>query len=176
MREVGKYGEEDARKYAAQIVRTRALDRVAFPATHGALQAVSIEALHKRRILHRDIKPDNLFLNSRHDVVLGDFGLCRTFGRSTAEQPWREAGVRAWTLPEDRPGSEQAPRGKDEAKKICGTPRYIAPEVYGLDTDGWYSYEADVFSFGVILYELLHGKVRLLWHIGVSMTLRVMVG
>ncbi|KAI1792232.1 kinase-like protein [Ganoderma leucocontextum] len=140
MREVGKYEEEEARQYVAQI-------------------AISIEALHKRRILHRDIKPDNLFLNSRHDVVLGDFGLCRTFGRSTAEQPWREAGVRAWMLPEDRPGHEQTPRTKDEAKKICGTPRYIAPEVYGVDSDGRYSYEADIFSFGVILYELLHGKL-----------------
>ncbi|PIL27131.1 transporter [Ganoderma sinense ZZ0214-1] len=140
MREVGRYEEDEARQYAAQI-------------------AISIEALHKRRILHRDIKPDNLFLNSRHDVVLGDFGLCRTFGRSTAEQPWREAGVRAWTLPEDRPGSDYTLRTKDEAKKICGTPRYIAPEVYGLDSDGWYSYEADIFSFGVILYELLHGKL-----------------
>ncbi|KAM5543864.1 hypothetical protein V8D89_002481 [Ganoderma adspersum] len=140
MREVGKYEEEEARQCAAQI-------------------AVSIEALHKRRILHRDIKPDNLFLNSRHDVVLGDFGLCRTFGRSTAEQPWREAGVRAWMLPEDRPGSDHTLQTKDEAKKICGTPRYIAPEVYGLDSDGWYSYEADIFSFGVILYELLHGKL-----------------
>ncbi len=169
---MGKYEEDEARHYAAQIVRIRISSHTAL-AAHHKVQAISIEALHKRRILHRDIKPDNLFLNSRHDVVLGDFGLCRTFGRSTAEQPWREAGVRAWTLPEDRPGSEQAPRTKDEAKKICGTPRYIAPEVYGLDSDGWYSYEADIFSFGVILYELLHGKVRLSWQTGRVRTLRV---
>ena len=69
-------------------------------------------------------------------------------------------------LPEDRPNSDHGPWTKDEAKKICGTPRYIAPEVYGLDSDGWYSYEADIFSFGVILYELLHGKVRVWRHHG----------
>ncbi|EJF61590.1 kinase-like protein [Dichomitus squalens LYAD-421 SS1] len=140
MREVGKYGEEKARRYAVQI-------------------AVSVEALHKQRILHRDLKPDNLFLNSRHDIILGDFGLCRIFGRSIAEQPWRGAGVRAWMLPEDHPSQKQRMGGADKAKRVCGTPRYIAPEVYGLESDGWYSYSADIFSFGVILYELLHGKL-----------------
>ena len=118
-----------------------------------------MEELHRRRILHRDLKPDNFFLNSRRDVILGDFGLCRIFGRSIAEQPWRGAGVRVWMLPEDYPGRKQKAGGVDRTKQVCGTPRYIAPEVYGLESDGWYSYAADIFSFGVILYEMLHGQV-----------------
>lgn len=42
-------------------------------------------------------------------------------------------------------------------KTVCGTPNYIAPEILN-ENDGGYSHEADIWSFGVILYTLLYGK------------------
>jgi eukaryotic-like serine/threonine-protein kinase len=89
----------------------------------------ALEAIHSRGIIHRDLKPSNIFLTP-HGVKLLDFGLARPH--------LAEAHV---TL--TQPGT------------IVGTPRYMAPEMFGPDAVGP---AADLFALGSILFEMLTGK------------------
>jgi eukaryotic-like serine/threonine-protein kinase len=85
---------------------------------------------HARRIVHRDVKPANILLSRQGLVKVGDFGVARLAEGST-----------------DGHGPQ--------APTIVGTPRYMAPEQgRGLPT----SPATDVYSVGVVLYEMLAGK------------------
>lgn len=85
---------------------------------------------HKQDILHRDIKPSNVLIATNDDIYLADFGLARM----------AQAGDS--TLSTD---------------SIMGTPQYISPEqaMGNKDLDEG----TDIYSFGVMLYELVVGKV-----------------
>ena len=87
-----------------------------------------VKHIHSKKIIHRDLKLGNLFLGKSLELKIGDFGLAARVGY---------AGERK--------------------KTVCGTPNYIAPEVLNSKTFG-HSYEADVWSIGVILYTILIGK------------------
>ncbi len=88
----------------------------------------ALKYMHGHRIIHRDLKLGNIFLNSSLEVKIGDFGL-------------------ATQLAYD-----------DERKKtICGTPNYIAPEVLQGGEAG-HSYQVDIWSLGVVLYTWIYGK------------------
>eukprot|EP01059_Diplonema_ambulator_P013341 TRINITY_DN23883_c0_g1_i1.p1 TRINITY_DN23883_c0_g1~~TRINITY_DN23883_c0_g1_i1.p1 ORF type:complete len:591 (+),score=154.08 TRINITY_DN23883_c0_g1_i1:111-1775(+) len=84
----------------------------------------AIHFLHSGRVLHRDLKPDNIFLTGRSDkptVKVGDFGLVRQLSPQSA------------------------------ARTVCGTYPYMAPEIL---SDEPYGTENDVWALGCILYEL----------------------
>jgi len=88
-----------------------------------------LAAAHESGIIHRDIKPENIMLKKDGRVVVMDFGLAKL----------RVSGVSRLT----KEGS------------TVGTMGYMAPEqVQGLDVD----HRADIFSLGVILYELFAGE------------------
>ncbi len=93
--------------------------------------ANAIDTLHDRDLMHRDIKPDNLFLEIADDgtetVILLDFGLARQ--------------LRGGTL--------------TEAGTFLGTPQYIPPD---LVTIGW-TPRGDVYSFAVMAFELFTGAL-----------------
>jgi serine/threonine-protein kinase len=84
---------------------------------------------HRNSVVHRDIKPDNILLVKNAGIKIVDFGLARAQEASTA---------------------------LTRAGQAMGTPRYMAPEqIRGQATDA----RTDIYSVGVMLYELLTGKV-----------------
>ena len=97
-----------------------------------------VEALreaHGRRIVHRDLKPGNLMLTAQGHVKVMDFGLAKRLG------------------PSDGDASQAATReALTQPGAFIGTPAYMAPEqILGDAADE----RSDIFSFGVVLYELL---------------------
>lgn len=90
------------------------------------LKAVSY--MHKNKVVHRDLKLGNLFLNENMEIKIGDFGLATTI----------EFQGQLRTT-------------------VCGTPNYIAPEILGGKNTG-HSYEVDFWAIGVIIFTLLTGR------------------
>jgi len=100
--------------------------------------ANGLAAAHDKGIVHRDLKPDNLFICRDGRVKILDFGLAKL---ATKETP----GVDGATIT----GQQTA------AGVVMGTASYMAPEqVRGGPIDA----RTDMFSFGVVLYEMLSGK------------------
>ncbi|MBV8732282.1 MAG: protein kinase, partial [Acidobacteriia bacterium] len=98
--------------------------------------AEGLAAAHSAGIVHRDLKPENIMLNREGRAKILDFGLARY-------QP-SAAAAGDGTLTMTNPGM------------IMGTPGYMSPEqVAGAPADG----RTDLFSLGIILYEMLAGKL-----------------
>lgn len=86
--------------------------------------------MHQKKIMHRDLKPENILLNSSaegvFDIRVADFGL----------SAFLEDG--------------------QVLKQRCGTPGYVAPEVF---TQKGYNLKVDMFSVGSIMFNLLTGHL-----------------
>ncbi|KAI8970636.1 kinase-like domain-containing protein [Trametes punicea] len=117
---------------------------------YGAQLVLALDELHRRRIMHRDIKPQNILITRDNELVFADFGLARAFGRSPEQHVWRQQ--KYWDGP-DRPFAGEL---LDATRCDCGTPPYMAPEVHLRQS---YGYAADIFSLGVVFYEMLNGKL-----------------
>ncbi len=93
----------------------------------------ALQYAHQEGVVHRDIKPENILIDARGRVKIADFGLARVVVGSAEE----------WTLT----GTHQ----------VMGTPRYMAPE----QMEGSHSvdHRADIYSLGVVFYEMLTGQI-----------------
>jgi eukaryotic-like serine/threonine-protein kinase len=107
---------------------------------YGIQIARGLAAAHAKGITHRDLKPENLFLTKDGLVKILDFGLAKY----SASKPTGASPTELATQPiETDPG------------KVLGTVGYMAPEqVRGQVADA----RADLFSLGVVLYEMVSGK------------------
>ena len=106
-----------------------------------ALQtAEALEAAHERSIIHRDLKPANIKITPDDKVKVLDFGLAKT----VEAEPSRDIA-----------NSPTLSMMATNAGIILGTAAYMSPEqAKGLPAD----HRSDVFSFGVVLYEMLTGR------------------
>jgi serine/threonine protein kinase/Tfp pilus assembly protein PilF len=95
--------------------------------------ALAMQEAHRRGVIHRDLKPDNVMIDSQGQPVIMDFGLARR-APETGDVRLTESGL------------------------IMGTPAYMSPEqVKGAVTA--MGPACDIYSLGVILYELLTGRL-----------------
>ncbi len=94
----------------------------------------ALKAAHDEGILHRDIKPENILLDSRGSLKIADFGIAKILG----------------------------PKNRDDLTltrqhSVLGSPQYMAPEQIESPDD--VDQRADIYSLGVVFYELLTGEL-----------------
>jgi serine/threonine protein kinase len=112
--------------------------------------AEGLQEAHRKGIYHRDIKPANIMLNSRSQVKILDFGLAATARQKRAADKTEESvtGVTGASLTATSLTADQNRAG--------GTLPYMSPEqARGEPADD----RSDIFSFGVLLYECLSGRL-----------------
>jgi tetratricopeptide (TPR) repeat protein/tRNA A-37 threonylcarbamoyl transferase component Bud32 len=110
-------------------------------------------AAHTAGVVHRDLKPANIMLAADGEALIMDFGIARSSGPSSAAAA--ETSVVA-SLPANLRAAAAAETGT-VVGAVTGTVGYMAPEqARGLDVDQ----RADVYAFGLILYDLLIGRRR----------------
>jgi tRNA A-37 threonylcarbamoyl transferase component Bud32/cytochrome c-type biogenesis protein CcmH/NrfG len=94
----------------------------------------ALQYAHQRGVVHRDIKPENILLDKQGRVKIADFGIAKMAGLS-------------------------APAGSTEERQVIGTPHYMAPEQ--VEKPLTVDHRADIYSLGVVFYEMLTGELPL---------------
>jgi tetratricopeptide (TPR) repeat protein len=117
-----------------QVERTRKLS------PREALQIIpqiceALQYAHDEGIVHRDIKPENVLLDKKGRVKIADFGLAKILGREPQDFHLTGAG------------------------QVMGTPHYMAPEQ--VEHPQEVDHRADIYSLGVVFYEMLTGELPL---------------
>lgn len=100
----------------------------------------ALQYAHEHGIVHRDIKPENLLMNKQGRVKIADFGIAKIIAQPAADDD-----------------SRFAPDGISGDTISAGTPQYMAPEQ--RQTAGKTDHRSDIYSLGVVLYELLTGEL-----------------
>lgn len=91
----------------------------------------AMNAAHEQGVIHLDLKPGNMMVNRQGILKIMDFGLARSMGNQEQKQH------------------------SENNVQLMGTPRYMAPEQF---LNGKLDQRTDIYSIGVILYTLIHGK------------------
>ena len=98
----------------------------------------ALQYAHDEGVIHRDIKPENILVDQQGRVKIADFGLARlasSFAEKNSENYYSLTGTH----------------------QIMGTPRYMAPEQ--IESSRGVDHRADIYSLGVVFYEMLTGEV-----------------
>lgn len=132
-------GEENGRPYIVfeyvpgETLKQRIKSRGRLPVTEAVAYAIEIGsalvAAHGGGLVHRDVKPQNVLLDSHGHAKVADFGIAREL---------------------------EASDGLTKTGRVLGTTDYVSPEqAMGEDVTG----QSDVYSLGIVLYEMLAGEV-----------------
>ena len=97
----------------------------------------ALQYAHEEGVVHRDIKPENILLDHRGRVKIADFGLAKLLNKNEEEQ------------------------NLTQTHQVMGTMKYMAPEQ--MSTSKHVDHRADIYSLGVIFYELLTGELPVGW-------------
>ena len=95
----------------------------------------ALQFAHNEGIVHRDIKPENILLDKRGRVKITDFGIAKILGLTAETSPLTGA------------------------QDVVGTPHYMAPEQ--MEKPRTVDHRADIYSLGVVFYEMLTGELPL---------------
>ena len=95
----------------------------------------ALQFAHNEGILHRDVKPENILLDTKGRVKIADFGIAKLLGEPHTDASLTGSGT------------------------VLGTPHYMAPEQ--LEKSGEVDQRADIYSLGVVFYEMLTGELPL---------------
>ncbi|MCH7688374.1 MAG: serine/threonine protein kinase [Planctomycetes bacterium] len=118
----------------------RELLQVERPAPEEVLSVISnianaLQSAHEQGIVHRDIKPENILFDRRGHVKIADFGLVKLAAGSPLDT------------------------SLTRTREAMGTPHYMAPEQW--ENPQQVDHRADIYSLGVVLYEMLTGELPL---------------
>ena len=95
----------------------------------------ALQAAHEQGVLHRDIKPENILLDSKGRIKIADFGIAKLLDDRGADLLLTQSGAKLGTAP------------------------YMAPEQ--IEQPSTVDHRADIYSLGVVLYEMLTGELPL---------------
>ena len=146
-----RVGQLEDRPYLIyEHVRGTSLDRLPRPVDPAEVLRIGIDlarglaAAHRRGVLHRDIKPGNAMLAETGEAKLLDFGVAKLVGDAIPEP------APAGTLTAD---DEASLRDLTQGQ-LLGTPYFMSPEAWRRQA----TEQSDVYSLGLVLYELAAGK------------------
>ena len=103
----------------------------------------ALQYAHEEGVLHRDIKPENILLDAKGRVKLVDFGIAKLMAQTDGAPAGGAAPAQASSL--------------TLGGTALGTPQYMAPEQ--MDRPADVDHRADIYSLGVVFYELLTGEL-----------------
>ncbi|XP_060118186.1 eIF-2-alpha kinase GCN2 isoform X2 [Heteronotia binoei] len=105
--------------------------------------------IHEKGMIHRDLKPVNIFLDSEDHMKIGDFGLA-------TDHPAYAADTKQGEVSEDHL-TKSDPSGN--LTGMIGTALYVSPEVQG-NTKSTYNQKVDLFSLGIIFFEMSYRPMK----------------
>ena len=106
----------------------------------------SLKKIHEHNIIHRDIKPDNIFVINNNSIKIGDFGLATEMKEIKKEKGSKNNLL----LPHNRKSSSSLIKGYNESC-LEGTPIYISPEQLERKS---INEKVDIYALGLVLYEM----------------------
>jgi len=124
--------------------------------------SLGLHYMHARRILHRDLKTQNIFLLGNGRLVLGDLGICKVLEGTTdfakvREKDGKAVGASDHSRPmrepsKFRPNNPLCSSLRSSLQTCIGTPYYMSPEIFKNKP---YSHKADIWALGCVLYEMV---------------------
>lgn len=138
-RQHGRLSEDQTRKIATEVI-------------------LGLEHLHSRGIIYRDLKPENIFIDEEGHIKIGDYGLAKMLaidysGCMSPIGSMSSLGSGGYDT------GSRSPSGAGgvslvRTTSVCGTRNYLPPEML---VGRSYSFEADLWSLGIMLYRMLCG-------------------